>query len=123
LDPTQASFAGDDFVRYTGEVVERAHLQSFAWEAEEKGVDGSHMQANPTQVELMYKKYKQNNFTLNTEEKQSILSKYGGEENLKSIPKELLLAQTENYVEYSADGQVVKGQEAPVMKSKYPEDM
>jgi pre-mRNA-processing factor SLU7 len=37
-------------------------------------------------------------------------------------PKELLLAQTENYVEYSRKGKVVKGDERPAIKSKYEED-
>ncbi|KXJ28703.1 Pre-mRNA-splicing factor SLU7 [Exaiptasia diaphana] len=48
---------------------------------------------------------------------------YGGEEHLEAPPKELLLAQTENYVEYSRTGRIVKGQEKAVMKSKYEEDV
>ena len=51
-----------------------------------------------------------------------ILAKYGGEEHLQAPPKEMLLSQTEHYVEYSRTGQVVKGQEPAVPKSKYEED-
>ena len=40
-----------------------------------------------------------------------MIDKYGGQEHLKAPPKELLIAQTENYVEYSRTGQVIKGQE------------
>jgi len=54
--------------------------------------------------------------------KDAILAKYGGEEHLDTLPKELLLAQTEEYVEYSADGKVIKGVEKAVARSKYEED-
>ena len=54
--------------------------------------------------------------------KVSILEKYGGEEYLEQAPKELLQGQTEEYVEYSRTGQVVKGRERVKAKSKYPED-
>lgn len=52
----------------------------------------------------------------------SILQKYGGEEYLEKLPRELLSGQTEDYVEYSRTGQVVKGQERAKAKSKYDED-
>jgi pre-mRNA-processing factor SLU7 len=54
--------------------------------------------------------------------KVSILAKYGGEKYLERAPKELLQGQTEDYVEYSRTGQVVKGRERAKAKSKYPED-
>lgn len=38
-------------------------------------------------------------------------------------PAELLLAQTEDYVEYSRHGTVIKGQERAVACSKYEEDV
>jgi len=51
-----------------------------------------------------------------------ILAKYGGEEHLQAPPKEMLFAQTEQYVEYSRTGQVIKGLEPAIPKSKYEED-
>ena len=54
--------------------------------------------------------------------KGSILSKYGGEEYLEKAPKELLLGQTEDYVEYSQTGRILKGRERAKAKSKYAED-
>lgn len=48
---------------------------------------------------------------------------YGGEEHLDAPPRELLLAQTEEYVEYSRHGAVLKGQEKAVARSKYEEDV
>lgn len=52
----------------------------------------------------------------------SILSKYGGEKYLERQPRELLGGQTEDYVEYSRSGAVIKGQERAKAKSKYQED-
>ena len=54
--------------------------------------------------------------------KVSILAKYGGEEYLQKAPKELLQGQTEEYVEFSRTGQVIKGKERAKVRSKYPED-
>lgn len=48
---------------------------------------------------------------------------YGGEEHLDAPPRELLLAQTEEYVEYSRHGAVLKGQDKAVACSKYEEDV
>jgi pre-mRNA-processing factor SLU7 len=50
------------------------------------------------------------------------LARYGGEEYLEKAPKELLAGQTEDYVEYSATGQVIKGREKAKARSKYDED-
>ncbi|VDM81320.1 unnamed protein product [Strongylus vulgaris] len=52
----------------------------------------------------------------------ALLSKYGGAEYLESTPKELLFAQTEQYVEYSRKGKVLKGAERAPIKSRYEED-
>ena len=48
---------------------------------------------------------------------------YGGQEHLNAPPRELLLAQTEDYVEYSRHGAVLKGLEKAVVRSKYEEDV
>ncbi len=44
------------------------------------------------------------------------------QEHLNAPPKELLLAQTEHYVEYSRKGKVIKGEEKPIIRSRYEED-
>lgn len=51
------------------------------------------------------------------------MEKYGGEEHLHVPPKSLLLAQTEEYVEYSRSGKVIKGIEKPKARSIYEEDV
>ena len=46
-----------------------------------------------------------------------------GQEHLEAPPKQLLLAQTEDYVEYSRHGTVIKGAEKAMIKSRYEEDV
>ncbi|CAG8585594.1 1274_t:CDS:2 [Funneliformis caledonium] len=122
VEESEAYYAGDNFVRYTGDAPKMANLQLFAWQAYDKGTD-VHLQANPTQGELLHREYLQKKEKLKDTSKDSILAKYGGEEHLDAPPKELLLAQTETYVEYSRTGRVIKGQERAKAKSKYEEDV
>lgn len=117
----EAPYAGDNFVRYSGEANRFARSQLFAWEAADKGVE-LHQQAEPTKLELLHKEFKNKYEQAAKSIKTSVLEKYGGEEYLDAMPKELIFAQTENYVEYSRYGNVVKTQEKAAVKSKYIED-
>ncbi|KAK7922853.1 hypothetical protein WMY93_009755 [Mugilogobius chulae] len=95
MNPDEVGYAGDNFARHSGDTITMAQTQMFAWEAYERG----------------------------SEQRESILEKYGGQEHLDAPPRELLLAQTEDYVEYSRHGAVLKGQEKAVARSKYEEDV
>ena len=94
----------------------------FAWEAYEHGND-IHPLADPTKLEIMHKEFKVKKDDFQTDQKEGILERYGGAEHLEAPPRELLLAQTEEYVEYSRSGNVVRGQERAVAKSRYEEDV
>jgi pre-mRNA-processing factor SLU7 len=96
-------------------------LQLFAWQANARGND-VHLNANPTQGELLHHEYREKKEELKGITKVSILAKYGGAKYLEKAPTELLQGQTEEYVEYSRSGQVVKGNERVKARSKYPED-
>ncbi|RPD59842.1 hypothetical protein L227DRAFT_586393 [Lentinus tigrinus ALCF2SS1-6] len=122
VPPEEAMFAGDNFLRFSGDAPEVQKLQLFAWNAAARGND-VHMNANPTQGELLHHQYLKKKEELKDTTKVSILAKYGGEEYLEKAPKELLQGQTEEYVEYSRTGQVVKGKERAKTRSKYPEDV
>lgn len=117
----QAKFAGENFFRYSGEAPEVQKLQLFAWNAAARGND-VHMNANPTAGQLLHHQYVKKKEEIKDSTKVSILSKYGGEEYLEKAPKELLQGQTEEYIEYSRTGQVIKGKERAKTRSKYPED-
>lgn len=118
----EQKYAGDNFVRFSGDAHQFATKQVFAWEAYEHGTD-VHLQADPTKLELLAMEVKKRKEDFKSTAKDSILSKYGGEEHLQAPPKQLLLAQTEDYVEYSRHGSVIKGNEKPVIRSKYEEDV
>eukprot|EP01135_Chromosphaera_perkinsii_P000097 Nk52_evm48s24 gene=Nk52_evmTU48s24 len=124
-DPTKSTYAGDNFVRHSGDTVEFAKTQMFAWEASSKGTD-LNILAEPTAVELHRKNVEEKKSAIETGEKEAILAKYGGQEYIQNAPpKELLLAQTEHYVEYDPQsGRVVKGEtNNTTAKSRYAEDI
>lgn len=118
----KSEYHGDNFARYSGDAQNFARKQMFAWEAYEHGTD-VHLQADPTKLELLSREVQKRKEDTKVQAKNSILEKYGGEEHLEAPPKQLLLAQTEDYVEYSRHGTVLKGAEKPVVRSKYEEDV
>ncbi|KAF2893567.1 hypothetical protein ILUMI_12596 [Ignelater luminosus] len=115
-------YSGENFVRFTGDTQKHAKAQLFAWEAYEKGVD-VHLLAEPTKLELLQQEYDKKKEQFKSQVQKDVLERYGGEEHLHAPPKSLLLAQTEDYIEYSRSGKVIKGQEKQVIKSKYEEDI
>ncbi|CAI9732650.1 Hypothetical predicted protein [Octopus vulgaris] len=121
-EETELKYAGDNFVRYSKDAQKMAQRQMFAWDAYERGVD-VHLQADPTKLELLHKEYENRKDQFKTGQREGILEKYGGEEHLEAPPKQLLLAQSEDYVEYSRHGTIIKGQEKASIKSRYEEDV
>ncbi|KAG1737711.1 Pre-mRNA splicing Prp18-interacting factor-domain-containing protein [Suillus lakei] len=117
-----AKFAGDNFFRFSGEAPEVQELQLFAWQAAARGND-VHLNANPTQGQLLHHEFKEKKEMMKDVNKVSILAKYGGEEYLEHVPRELINGQTEDYVEYSRTGHIIKGKERAKARSKYPEDV
>ncbi|GAA6062686.1 hypothetical protein JCM10212_002509 [Sporobolomyces blumeae] len=117
-----ATFAGDNFARHSGGATEVQKLQMFAWQSESRG-HNVHIQSNPTAAALMHKEFLEKKDVLKDQSAASILEKYGGEEYLQTVPKELRSGQTEHYVEYDRRGKVVKGMERAKAKSKYDEDV
>ncbi|XP_076148678.1 pre-mRNA-splicing factor SLU7 isoform X1 [Alosa pseudoharengus] len=121
-NPEEVGYAGDNFARYTGDTINMASTQLFAWEAYDKGSE-VHLQADPTKLELLHQSFKVKKEDFKQMQKESILERYGGQEHLDAPPRELLLAQTEEYVEYSRHGAVIKGQDKAIARSKYEEDV
>ncbi|WRT67785.1 pre-mRNA-splicing factor SLU7 [Kwoniella shivajii] len=122
MAPEDMKFAGDNFERFSGDATNIQKLQMFAWQSSSRG-NNVHMQANPTAGELLHKEFQEKKEVLKDTSKVSILARYGGEEHLERLPRELLNGQTEDYVEYSRSGQVVKGREKATARSKYEEDV
>ena len=119
----EVEYAGDNFVRISGDTINHAQSQMFAWDAGRKGLE-VHALAEPTKLEALKKEYVGKKDTLEEKAKNQILEKYGGAEHLNNAPpRELIFAQSEHYVEYSRTGEVIKGEDAGMTKSKYEEDV
>ncbi len=147
-NPDELLFAGDNFARISGDAVRLAETQLFAWDAANKGVAELHPQANPSQAELMKKKFKTKSAELQLQKKKKVLAKYGGQEYLdgsgglagaleeKKRPaaqastvqdRKIRFGVSTVSEEYSLDGRVLKGnakqQTMVAQKSKYQEDI
>ncbi len=68
----EVGFAGENFVRFTGEVTDVNRAQLFAWEAKKRGVD-VHTLAEPTKLETLKKEITSRKESHETEIKKSIL--------------------------------------------------
>uniref|UniRef100_A0A1I8HEM0 Pre-mRNA-splicing factor SLU7 n=1 Tax=Macrostomum lignano TaxID=282301 RepID=A0A1I8HEM0_9PLAT len=122
----EAPFAGDNYIRYQGDALPMMEQQVFAWELQaEKGVD-AHLQANPTRLELLHRELDEKSKEIGGQISQQILEKYGGQEHLRAADSEApelsALSQTEQYAEYSRTGTLLRGAEAPAVRSRYDED-
>ena len=100
---------GDNQYRNSGQALEFKDLNIHAWEAFEKGQD-VHMQAAPSQAELLYKNFKVMKEQLKSQTKETIVEKYGNAADEDKLPRELLLGQSERQVEYDRAGRIIKGQ-------------
>lgn len=119
-DPKKGFFHGDNLVRGSGEVADFRSLNMHIQEAQEKGQD-VHMQAAPSQAEMLHAAFRERKAKLMEENKRRLLEKYGSAAGSK--PDEIAgLGQTETYVEYDRAGHVVKGSQ-PVVKSRWEEDV
>lgn len=99
---------GDNQYRVSGQALEFKKLNIHAWEAFVKGQD-IHMQAAPSQAELLYKNFRVIKDKLKSQMKDAIMEKYGNAATEEVLPKELLLGQSEKPVEYDRAGRVVTG--------------
>ncbi|CAH2038993.1 unnamed protein product [Thlaspi arvense] len=121
-DPNDKFYLGDNQYRNSGQALEFKQLNMHSWEAFDKGQD-MHMQAAPSQAELLYKNFKVAKDKLKSQTKDTIMEKYGNASTVDEIPMELLLGQSERQVEYDRAGRIIKGQEVILPKSKYEEDV
>jgi pre-mRNA-processing factor SLU7 len=101
-----------------------------AWEATTKHGQEMHVQAAPSQAELMYKKFKEKKSKLDETQKTSVLSKYGDASagKLEDAPEGLVLGQTERFVEYDRFGRIISGsggvgEVKAIATSRYEEDV
>eukprot|EP01036_Dinobryon_divergens_P025620 gene25620-34188_t len=106
-NPEDLVFAGDNFVRHSGDALKLAANQG-------ESID---VISNPSQAELLQREFVQ--------KKKALLDKYLDGKMNESLDPRLRLGQTESYIEYGQDGRPVKGAAVThvVPKTKYEEDV
>lgn len=102
-DPSQKTFAGDNFVRQSGAVAGFSSLNAFSVTAYERGQD-VHLQATPSQAEAAFQHFKTRKAELGQSSKADMLAKYGNA--AAPLTEDVAaLRGSEAYVEYDAAGQ------------------
>jgi pre-mRNA-processing factor SLU7 len=122
-DAASALLADENFMRSSGDAAEFDKAQRYAWETQEKGTPGGkklHLQANPTEGEILRKKQTEEAAKKNEASRKALLERYGGSEHLKPTP--FRAAENERYVEYDERGGI-KGEVKSAASSKYREDV
>lgn len=120
-----ALLADENFMRSSGDAAEFEKAQRYAWETQEKGNPGAkklHLQANPTEGEILRKKQTEAAEKKREANRTALVEKYGGSEHLQPGPSSFRAAENERYVEYDESGGV-KGEVRKTARSKYREDV
>lgn len=108
--PEALVYAGDNFVRQTGDVGRVTEMQVFAWQAHERGQDLS-LQANPSEVERLYRQQAERHVQQQQQLQRTLLARYGGpvqdQDAADARPEP---EESDVYVEYSATGRVLRSQ-------------
>lgn len=122
-NPEDLAFAGDNFIRYSGDAVKLAQNQLLCWEMQARG-ESIDVLSNPSQAELLQRQFVERKKALEQSKQAAILAKYTDGKASTAMDPRLRLGQTEAYVEYNREGKLVKGA-APVViiRTKYEEDV
>nr|CAG4710270.1 unnamed protein product [Naegleria fowleri] len=121
VDPSEATYVGDNALKKSGEYQEFIQAQKFMWDAGKRGED-INLAAVPTQAFMGFSTFLSKKKELEESRKKAVIERYGGEKFLNK-PTEFESAQTENYAEYSTSGRIIGGKQQATIKSKYEEDM
>lgn len=122
-DPEDKDYAGDNFVRFTGDVPRLAQMELHTMKANDQGRNLPHMQAEPSRAEALFREFKGKKKELEERRHREILEKYGGQKHAKRDAAIEGVEQTESYVEYSSDGRALKSSKQMIPASKYAEDV
>lgn len=109
VDPDKVTYAGDNFVRSSGDAKKVTELQVFAWQAYERGEDIS-LQANPSEVERLYREYTEKKEKEKRRLEESLLKRYGDQDEHINDDPVTLCDESDVYIEYSKSGKIVKTQ-------------
>lgn len=106
-DPDKLTYAGDNFVRSSGDSKKITELQVFAWQAYERGEDIS-LQANPSEVERLYREHTNKKEQEKRKLEESLLARYGDQNDLIEYDNDTTIDESDVYIEYSNARKIVK---------------
>ena len=115
----QVSFAGDNFVRNSGEANELEKLEAFAsMRSASSSSDSNMIHTTPTALNLAKKEFEERKAKLAAEKKRKIEDQYG---KMNAPPPRNLPASSSSYSEWANDGTILKGA-ADIPVSRFEED-
>lgn len=95
-NPEDLAFAGDNFVRYSGDAVKLAQNQVLCWEMQARGEDIDVL-SNPSQAEMLQRQFKEKKQQLDESKRRAILSKYLDDEEVdKQLRLEGVIADNDD---------------------------
>ncbi len=97
-DLEKLTYAGDNFVRISGDATKVTDIQVFAWQAYERGEDIS-LQANPSELEKMYKEHIVKREQEKRKLDEALLNRYGSQDDVED--GNLAIEDSESQIEYS----------------------
>ena len=118
------NFRGDKMAKFTGDAPKLVEQEKFVWEMVKKNNAELNSVAMPTSTEMAFRKFKASAQNSANERNEELMANYGEENKKRNPDLPLIIGQTENYVEYSKDGQVISSPyETSAALSKYKEDI
>lgn len=121
-NPEDLAFAGDNFVRHSGDALKLAQNQVLCWEMQARG-ENIDVISNPSQAELLQRQFVEKKKNFEDNKKKAILDKYTDGKTNESLDNRLKLGQTEAFLNYGKDGKLLKHlTKKPVVRTKYEED-
>lgn len=123
-NPEELPFAGDNFIRYSGDAVKLAQNQLLCWEMQARG-ENIDVVSNPSQAEFLHKVVAEKKATAQSARRKEVLDKYLDGQEAPTMDPRLRLGQTETYLEYTRDGRIKGPAVQPVSsaRTKYEEDV
>lgn len=116
-------FAGDNFIRCSGDVKDLARMELHALKAAEEGRDLPHLLAEPTMAEEVFQDFASRKTAVEERRRAQIAERYGGEKYVNHEADATRMQESEVYVEYNREGQLLKESQTSRPASKYAEDI
>ena len=104
-DLEKITYAGDNFVRMTGDATKVTDIQVFAWQAYERGDDIS-LQANPSELEKLYKEHIVKREKEKRKLDETLLNRYGSQDDVQD--DDHIIEESEVQIELSKDSKSLK---------------